>query len=79
VVPLAELRGAAEELLRKITANGPVAVALALESVDHGCDATLDAALTLESNLFGILASTEDMREGMQAFLEKRPANFQGR
>jgi enoyl-CoA hydratase len=79
VVPQAELRGAAEVLLRKITANGPVAVALALESVDRGTDTTLDDGLTLESNLFGLLASTEDMREGMQAFLEKRPANFQGR
>jgi enoyl-CoA hydratase len=79
VVPQADLRGAAEELLGKMTANGPVAIALALESVDHGFDATLDDALTLESNLFGILASTEDMREGMQAFLEKRPAEFKGR
>lgn len=79
VVPLTELQATAEALLKKITANGPVAVALALEAVDHGCDTTIDDALTLESNLFGLLASTEDMREGMQAFLEKRPANFQGR
>jgi enoyl-CoA hydratase len=79
VVPQVELQATAQALLGKITANGPVAVALALESVDRGCDTTLDDGLTLESNLFGILASTEDMREGMQAFLEKRPANFQGR
>jgi enoyl-CoA hydratase len=79
VVPLAELQEATRALLGKITANGPVAVALALESVDRGFDTTLDDGLTLESNLFGLLASTEDMREGMQAFLEKRPADFQGR
>lgn len=79
VVPLPDLLGAARELLGKIIANGPVALALALESVDHGFDTTLDDALTLESNLFGILASTEDMREGMQAFLEKRQAEFKGR
>ncbi len=79
VVPQVELQATAQALLKKITANGPVAVALALESVDRGFDTTLDDGLTLESNLFGILASTEDMREGMQAFLEKRPADFQGR
>lgn len=79
VVPQAELLETAQALMKKIAANGPIAVALALESVDHGCDATLDDGLTLESNLFGILAATEDMKEGMQAFLEKRPARFQGR
>jgi enoyl-CoA hydratase len=79
VVPQAELLADTMTLIRQITANGPVAVALALESVDHGYDTTLDDGLTLESNLFGILASTDDMREGMQAFLEKRPAEFRGR
>lgn len=79
VVPQVELIGEAESLLRKIMANGPIAVALALESVDRGLDTTLDDGLVLESNLFGLLAATEDMREGMQAFLEKRPARFQGR
>jgi enoyl-CoA hydratase/carnithine racemase len=40
---------------------------------------TIADAQTLESNLFGLLASTEDMREGMTAFLEKRKAEFRGR
>lgn len=79
VVPQAELLEAARALLAKIAANGPLAVALALEAVDRGYDVTLDDGFALESNLFGILAATEDMREGMQAFLEKRAANFQGR
>lgn len=79
VVAQAELMGEAEALLRKIMANGPIAVALALESVDHGLDTGIAEAQTLESNLFGLLAATEDMREGMQAFLEKRPAAFKGR
>lgn len=79
VVPQAELLSEAEALLRKIGANGPIAIGLALESVDHSFDASTAEAQTLESNLFGLLAATEDMREGMQAFLEKRPAEFKGR
>ncbi len=79
VAPADELMDVATGLLERIAANGPVAVALALEAVDHGMDATTEDAQRLESNLFGLLASTEDMREGMQAFLEKRKPDFTGR
>ena len=78
VYPQSELMGAAEQLAKKIAANGPVAVALAIEAVDHGYHASTEDALRLEANLFGLLASTQDMREGMGAFLEKRKANFTG-
>jgi len=78
VVPQAELMNVAETLLKEIIANGPVAIELAIEAVDHGYHATTEDALQLEANLFGLLASTADMREGMQAFLEKRKANFTG-
>ena len=78
VYPQSELLGAAEQLAKKIAANGPVAVALAIEAVDNGYHASTEDALRLEANLFGLLASTQDMREGMGAFLEKRKANFQG-
>lgn len=78
VYPQSELVGAAEQLARKIAANGPVAVALAIEAVDNSYHSSTEDALRLESNLFGLLASTEDMREGMGAFLEKRKANFKG-
>jgi len=73
------LLDAARGLARKMAANGPVAIALALEAVDRGMSTTLDDAQVLESRLFGLLASTEDMREGMQAFLEKRKAEFRNR
>ncbi|MBX6362595.1 MAG: enoyl-CoA hydratase/isomerase family protein [Gemmatimonadetes bacterium] len=79
VVPQPQLLEAARDLAAKIAANGPIAVALALQAVDFGYHATTDDALRLESNLFGLLASTEDMREGMAAFLEKRRAEFRGR
>ncbi|HEX6938975.1 MAG TPA: enoyl-CoA hydratase-related protein [Longimicrobiales bacterium] len=79
VVPPVELMAEAEALARKIAANGPIAVALAIESVNHAAGVSLGDALTLESNLFGLLASTDDMREGMQAFLGKRQPEFAGR
>jgi len=69
----------ARALVKRIIANGPVALALALESVDNAENAAPEPALRLESDLFGLLASTSDMREGMQAFLEKRAARFEGR
>ncbi len=79
VVEPAALRDESSALMTRIVANGPVALALALESVDHAASVSTENALRLESDLFGLLASTEDMREGMQAFLEKRAARFQGR
>ncbi len=78
VVPQPMLLDAARGLARKIMGNGPIAVALALEAVDHGYHASTEDALRLESDLFGLLAATEDMREGMAAFLEKRSPSFRG-
>jgi enoyl-CoA hydratase len=79
VVPADDLIPEAEKLLRRILGNGPVAVQLCLEAVDSGLDLSVDESSLLEANHFGLIASTEDMREGMSAFLEKRSAEFQGR
>jgi enoyl-CoA hydratase len=79
VVPAAELAAAAEQTLRGILAMGPLAVRLALEAVDRGFDLTLEDGLLLEANHFGLLAATEDMKEGLRAFLEKRAPRFRGR
>jgi len=79
VVDRAELLEEAKNLLRKVTRNGPQAVRLALESVYRAQDATLQEGLSTEAALFGLLASTEDMKEGMTAFLEKRKPDFRGR
>ena len=78
VVPRDELLDEARALMGKITKNGPVAVRMALESVYRALDASAAEALDYESNLFGLLASTADMKEGMAAFLEKRKPDFQG-
>src|SRR5437867_8611642 len=79
VVPAGQLLATAEQTLRGILAMGPLAVRLALEAVDQGLEMTLDEGLLLEANHFGLLAATEDMKEGLTAFLEKRPPRFRGR
>jgi len=79
VVPAGDLLATAEKTLRGILAMGPLAVRLALEAVDQGLEMTLDEGLLLEANHFGLLAATEDMKEGLAAFLEKRPGRFRGR
>src|SRR5213078_451265 len=79
VVPADQLLVEAEKLLRGILSMGPLAVRLALEAVDQGLGMTLDEGLLLEANHFGLLAATQDMKEGLTAFLEKRSAKFAGR
>ncbi len=78
VVSREELMTEAKALLRKVTKNGPVAVAKAIESIYRAVDTSMLEALDYESSQFGLLAATEDMREGMTAFLEKRAADFKG-
>jgi len=79
VVPAAELIPTAESIARKIMANGPVAVRLCLEAVNRGLEMTQEEGLFLEATLFGLTCATEDMKEGLGAFLSKRPPNFKGK
>lgn len=69
----------AKQWARKVVANGPLAVALTIASVDTGLDGGLAAGLRFESMAFGLTAASEDRREGTAAFLEKRKAVFTGR
>ena len=79
VVPLTDLISSCEALARKIAANAPLAIKFALEAVQHGLQMTLEEGQFLEANLFGLCCTTEDMKEGTRAFLEKRPAQFKGK
>jgi enoyl-CoA hydratase len=78
VVPAAELIPAATAMLQTILANAPLAIAHCIEVVNAGYDLPLADALTLEATAFGLLAATDDKREGTRAFLEKRAAKFTG-
>jgi enoyl-CoA hydratase len=79
VVPADQLMATAEEMARKIASRGPLAVRAAIEAVMVGSDMSFDEGQVLEATLFGLLASTDDMKEGMGAFLEKRAAAFKGK
>ena len=79
VAPQDELIATAKQWARKVIANGPLAVALTMESVDTGLDGGLQAGLRFESMAFGLTAASDDRREGTAAFLEKRKAVFTGK
>jgi len=79
VVPAEQLASAAEELAKRMTSRGPLAVRAAIEAVMVGGEMPLEEGLVFEATLFGLLASTDDMKEGMNAFLEKRAASFTGK
>jgi enoyl-CoA hydratase len=66
----------AQELLTEILGNSPKAVAATLTAARDGMDRSLDDGLRLEAELFSSLCSTDEMREGTSAFLEKRDPRF---
>lgn len=72
VYPLEELLPAAKKLAAKIAKNAPIAVRACKQAINEGLDLDMDQAIVLEEKLFGSCFETEDQREGMQAFLEKR-------
>ena len=79
IVPPDQVLSKSEELLKEIVTKGPLAVRHALFAVDQGLDLDLDKGLSLEATLFGLLFATSDTREGLSAFIEKRPAAFEGK
>src|SRR5256712_1298588 len=79
VVPATELLPSAESLARTILTRGAVALRYALQAVHEGLQTTLNQGLSMEAALFGLCCSTEDMREGTRAFVEKRKPAFKGR
>ena len=79
VVPDGQAIKAAEELARKIMANAPIAVEMAKDAIEIGKDLPLENAVQYSQKNCVTCFSTEDMKEGMIAFLEKRKANFKGK
>jgi enoyl-CoA hydratase len=79
VTPADSLMSAAEEMARKIMSRSPVAVRAAIEAINSGSEMPFEEGQFLEATLFGLLCASEDMKEGMAAFLEKRPAKFPGK
>jgi enoyl-CoA hydratase len=79
VVPKDKLLAEAEALLRKMLANGPVSLRFTIDAVNAGLEMPLDEAQAHEATLFGLICTTDDMKEGTKAFLEKRPAKFLGK
>jgi enoyl-CoA hydratase len=79
VVPAAELMAEAKKLAATLAAKAPIAIRYILDAVDKGVEMPFAQAQVFEATLFGLVASTEDMREGTKAFLEKRKAEFKGK
>jgi enoyl-CoA hydratase len=79
VVPAAELMAEARRAAAALAGKAPIAVRYILDAVRTGAAMPLGEAQAFEATLFGLAASSEDMREGTRAFLEKRAPAFRGR
>lgn len=78
VVPMGEELNEAKKLARKIMKTSPVALRLAKKSVNRGLQMPLNDALQMEAVLFGQVFASDDVKEGVTAFLEKREPVFRG-
>jgi enoyl-CoA hydratase len=79
VVPGAELLAETRKCADKIASKGPVAIAHARRAVRKAAELSLSAGNDYEAELFALLFATQDQKEGMRAFLAKRPAKFEGK
>jgi len=78
VVPAAELMTAARALAADLAKNAPIAMRYIITAVNKGLEMPFAEGCVFEATLFGLVASTDDMREGTTAFLEKRKPAFKG-
>ena len=79
VVPQDKLMEKAKELAQKLMSKGLVAIGLAKLAIERGSELDLDSGLALEQSLFSLCFDTQDQKEGMKAFLEKRKPEFKGK
>ena len=79
VAPADKFRENVRQFALDLAAKAPVALKVAKALINKGADMSLDSALELEREGFGVVASTEDLQEGVKAFTEKRKATFRGK
>jgi 2-oxoglutaroyl-CoA hydrolase len=79
VVPPDELDAAVEALIEELAALSPLALAMAKRVLNHAYDGPLQLGLEIEGLAYGVLRSTADFKEGVEAFAAKRPPRFEGR
>lgn len=79
VVPQDQVLKAAKDFARKIASKGAVAIQQSLRAIEEGLDRPLGEGLAREAEAFGVVASSEDSKEGVKAFLEKRQPQFKDR
>lgn len=79
VYPADELMNATMEMAKSFTKNAPVAIKYVKASVDRGMQMDIDGGIALENELYAMCFATEDCKEGLTAFLEKRPAAFKNK
>jgi enoyl-CoA hydratase len=79
VVGASELMNEARSLADQLARNAPIAMRYILDAVNRGLEMPFAQAAEYEATLFGLVAATEDMREGTRAFLDKRKPDFKGR
>ncbi len=78
VVPAADLMAEARKLAAQLAKSAPIAMRYIINAINKGFEMPFGEASQYEATLFGLVASTDDMREGTRAFLEKRKAEFKG-
>ena len=79
VVPADKFREAVRQFALELASKAPVAIKVAKALIDKGAEIGLDSALALEREGFGVVASTEDLQEGVNAFTDKRKPVFKGK
>jgi enoyl-CoA hydratase len=79
VVPAADLMNAAKQLASDLAKNAPIAMRYIITAINKGLEMPFAEGCVFEATLFGLVASTDDMREGTKAFLEKRKPEFRGK
>ncbi len=79
VVPPDKFREAVKQFASDLASKAPIAARVAKALINKGADISLDSALALEREGFGVVASTEDLQEGVKAFAEKRKPQFKGK